>query len=198
MTKNDRRRYFRIDDSISLSYQVIDPAELQERMARLESELESDFTVMSSLASISQQMTGILHKIEAAQPDIASYLKALDRKVDVLGRAFLLQNSDIAEQPTNHVNLSASGVAFQTAESLEVGSQLELKLLLFPSFTGVLTFAEVVGCEPLSESDEHFTHSVRVNFNHLREADRDVIIRHVIRKQGDLLRQQREEREAIE
>ncbi|PLY14288.1 MAG: hypothetical protein C0631_11560 [Sedimenticola sp.] len=191
----DRRRYFRIEDSVNLSYQVIRAEELPERLARLESELDSDFTVMSSLAAVSQQMSGILHKIEASQPDIASYLKALDKKVDILGRALLIQNSDISEHATNQVNLSASGVAFQAAEALVEGTLLELRLLLFPSFTGIMTFAEVIGCQPLAQRENDFSHSIRVNFTHLRESDRDVIIGHVIRKQGDLLRQQREERE---
>ena len=196
--QQDRRRYFRVDDAVNISYQVVDQGQLPERMERMEQEVNGDFTVMSSLAAISQQMAGVMHKVEAYNPDIASYLKALDRKIDILGRAFLLQHSDVSEQATNMVNISASGVAFHVTEPLEPGALLELKLLLFPSFTGILTFAEVVGCEPLETPDGEFTHATRVNFVHLRESDRDVIIRHVIRKQSDMLREQRQQRENVE
>ncbi|MES9931372.1 MAG: PilZ domain-containing protein [Candidatus Sedimenticola sp. PURPLELP] len=198
VSTDERRRFFRIDDSVNLSYTSISPDQLSERMKRLDNDLDTDFTIMSNLAAVTQQMAGVLHKVEADYPDVANYLKALNKKIDILGRAFLVQNTDLSENPANPVNISASGMAFNTTEQLEPGTQLELKLLLMPSFTGILTMAEVVSCREMDEAEGDYRYDLRVNFTHLRDADRDVLIRHVIRLQTEELRRQREEREAEE
>ena len=191
----ERRGYFRIEDAISLSYQTVAPDLLDKKLEQLESGLDTDFTVMSSLALITQEMAGVLRKIDVQSPDMARYLSALDRKIDLLGRALLAQTSDLSEQPAQAVNISASGMSFSATNPLEVGSILELKLLLLPSFTGVLTYSEVITCEQEDSPSENAGYHVRVNFSHLREADKDVLIKHVLYRQGEILRLRREEME---
>jgi hypothetical protein len=194
----DRRRFFRIEDSISLSYHPVPPEDLEHRLERLETEMEDNFTAASSLASISQRMAGVLHKISVESPEIAQYLKALDQKIDLLGRAMLSNDPSLQEQQAQAVNLSASGMAFNSAQPEKVGTVLELRLILLPSLMGLLIYGEVMGCEKLKDPEQGFSHNIRVDFSHMRDSDRDVLIRHVIQRQTRMLRQRREEREAEE
>ncbi len=196
--EQDRRKFFRIEDSVSLSFRPVAPGDLAAKLRRLEGDQDSDFTVMSSLASISQEMAGIMHRIEVALPDVGRYLKALDGKIDLLGRAFLAGNADLTNQRARPVNLSASGMAFSTTEAISIGTILEIKLLLLSSFTGILTYSEVVGCEQQPSTEAEPVFQIRVNFTHLRENDRDVLIRHILKRQSALLRAQRENRDSTE
>lgn len=192
----DRRRFFRIPDAISLSYGLVAEEDIASRKALFEQEHESDFTIMGSLASVTQQMSGLLHKIESSEPDIANYLKALDSKIDLLGRAFLSRYYDLADQPTQPVNISASGISFNGEKSFKPGTFIELKLLLQPSYTGILVFGQVVSCEEIDLPGSDSTYTLRVDFTHINSNDQDVLIRHVIKRQSRLLREQREAREA--
>ncbi|MCB1759144.1 MAG: PilZ domain-containing protein [Gammaproteobacteria bacterium] len=195
-TGGDRREFFRIDDTVAMRYQSVPAAGLGKKLERYQKGLENEFTIMGNLAVISQEMSGVLRKIEHDTPDVARYLKALDRKVDLLGKAFLTWTSEMADQPASAVNLSASGMAFNTPDPVEIGTMLELKLLL-PHFTGLVLFAEVVACEQLPEQDgESPIYQTRVGFRHLREADRDVLIRHVLQRQSELLRRRRQQQES--
>ncbi|MCB1858654.1 MAG: PilZ domain-containing protein [Gammaproteobacteria bacterium] len=192
----DRRQFFRIDDRVTLSYQTVPPGKLAKRLELLDKGLDSEFSVMGNLATISQEMSGVLRKIETGSPEIARYLKSLDHKIELLGRAFLAWTSDLGDQPASTVNLSANGMAFTAVEPLTVGSILELKLLL-PSFTGLVVYAEVVACEKLEpETGASPVYQARVTFKYLRESDRDVLIRHVLQRQGEFLRKRREERDS--
>ena len=193
--EQDRREYFRVDDTVSLSFQVIPESNLQARLDCLDKGLDDEFTVMANLAVISQEMAGTLRKIEGESPDTARYLKSLDSKIDMLGRAFVAWSSDLSDQPVNNVNLSASGIAFHTPEPIAVGADIELKLLL-PSFTGLLIFGEVVACEKVNDSPGDAPYRVRVNFTHLREKDRDLLIRHALKRQSEMLRKRREQQES--
>ena len=49
---------------------------------------------MSSLAAITAQMTAGLRRIENRDPDLAAYLRAIDQKIEVIGRAFIAQEPD--------------------------------------------------------------------------------------------------------
>ena len=192
---SERRNFFRIDDSVSMSYRRISEHELDDRIDKIEKEVEGNFTVMGSIASINQSMAGIMHRIEGDEPDIADYLKAINNKIDILGRALLSSDNELTQQPAQPVNLSASGLAFYTFKPIDAGTILELRLLLMPSFTGIITFGEVVGCDRMDDSVEGFNYFTRVNFMHMREKDRDLLICHVIKRQGEFLRKRRERNE---
>jgi len=190
------RSYFRIDDRVKLTYRLVPEAELPALIDRLKTGAGSNFTVMSSFTSMSQQMLVQLRRIEGALPDVASCVKILDRKLNILGRAFLLQEENVSNQPSKAVNISAGGIAFNTAEPYEKGMVLELKLLLLPEMTGMVVYAEVVGCEELEEAENpDEPYHLRLFFSDIREPDRDLLIRHVLKRQGEWLRKRRKENE---
>ncbi len=56
----------------------------------------------------------------------------------MIGKALLSKDNDLAEQPAQPVNISACGMAFYAPEPVTKGSILELRLLLMPSFTGIV------------------------------------------------------------
>jgi hypothetical protein len=196
---DDRRQFFRVDDTVRLGIRPVARDELEARVAELEQGGVGNFTVMSSLQAVTAQMAANLRRIEARDPDLAAYLRALDQKMEILGRAFLAQDSDMVSEQAQAVNISAGGISLNVREPLPVGQGVEIRMLLFPSFTGLLSFGEVVGCEPLpTGEDQQYSHQLRVEFRHLREQDREVLIRHVLRRQGEELRARRAQREQQE
>jgi len=189
-TVNERREYFRVDDAVRLSLRPVPPEQEQNLSELLDRNLHDSFTIMSSLAAVTAEMVVNMRRIENSDPDVAAYLKALDRKIEILGRAFIACESDLVEQPAHPVNLSAGGMAALINECYQPGQLVEIRMLLFPSFTGVLMYGTVVACDPVAEehADSGYSHRVRMAFTHLREQDRDIIIRHVLRCQSQALR----------
>ncbi len=191
---DERREFFRIDDSIRLSYRVIGahevPLDIEERVHN------DRFSVITRLQAISQNLSASFHRIEQRDPDVADYLKALDDKITLLGQAFLSEEGELLGEPSRDVNLSAGGLAMDVAEALAVGDRVEIKLLLLPAYSGVLAYGEVVGVEASAQPDGDFPHHVRINFTLIRDVDRDALIRHIMRRQGEMLRKRREQRDA--
>ena len=191
--EEERRRFFRIDDLVHLSYRTVPPVELPESLEQLEHSVADSFSVVPNLNALTQQMAPCLHKIEQSDPDVANYLKSIDQKIEMLGRAISAKDSGITDQPARPVNLSAGGLAVRAAKPVDEGVMLEIKMLLLPSFTGILTYGSVVACEPMEDDDE-YGYCLRVGFSHMRDVDRDALIRHLLRRQADLLRKRREEK----
>jgi hypothetical protein len=67
-------------------------------------------------------------------------------------------------------------------------------MLLFPSFTGLLIFGTVVTVEEAPADGElgDFSHLARIEFTHIRESDRELLIRHLLRRQSLQLRDRAE------
>lgn len=195
LTDNEeRRRFFRVDDSIHFSYRIVGDDELPDSTEALDQLMTDGFSIMPNLNAINQQMVACLHKIEQQDSDVASYLKALDQKIEMLAKSFLEKESGITAQPVRPVNLSAGGMAVSSTEAVVEGAMLEMKILLLPTFTGVLTFGRVVSCEQVA-GDTDYPYCLRINFIHMRSVDRDALIRHLLRRQGEMLRKRRQEQD---
>lgn len=192
---DERREFFRIDDSIQVSYRQIDadsvPTDIDERMQN------DRFSVMTRMQTISQHLSASLHRIEQRDPDVADYLKALDEKVNLLGQSFLAEEQELIGEPTRSVNLSAGGLAMDVAEAMVIGDLVEIKLLLLPSYTGVLAYGEVVGVDANPQSQQDYPYHVRINFSLIRPTDQDALIRHILRRQGEMLRERREQLDSV-
>jgi hypothetical protein len=192
--RDERREFFRIDDSIQVRCRVIDKDQVPDS---IEQQLQAGdrFTVMTRLQEISQHLSASLHRIEQRDLDIADYLKALDEKINLLGRSFLTEERELLEQPAQAVNLSAGGLAMDSDKRIEPGSTVELKMLLLPSYAGVLAYGEVVHLEEAHAVNPDFPYHVRINFSLIRPSDRDALIRHITRRQSEMLRIRREQKE---
>ena len=187
---DDRRRYFRIDDHVALRVRQIDPADLEAAVSRMQLGLPDRIGLASSFSSSSHNMRHTLEKFRREQPDLASYMEELNEKLDLLIQLLAVHENDMPDQPTHHVQLSASGIAFDTRDAPPLGAILEMTLLLFPSFTCLRLFGTVVNEQPASGHADSDTH-VGVDFTHIRESDRELIIRHVVQRQSTLLREAR-------
>lgn len=192
--REENREFFRIDDEVVLQFRPIkeqDCAELQQTMAE---RLPSVFGLCARFAAMDQRTRGLIKEIESQSPAVASYLGAIDEKLGILARALLAQELEPGDQPTQHVNLSAGGVAFDVERPLPEGQLLELRLVLLPAFTGIMTHARVVHCQRLADSSSAFRHRVAVEFHTLRDEDRDIIASHVFQRQAEAARARRQYR----
>jgi len=193
-TGKERRSFFRIDDTVRLSLRRIPPEELQTRLERQEHDLAGNFTVLSSLAAITAQTSAGLRRIENRDQDLAAYLRAIDQKIEVIGRAFIAAEPELVAETAVPVNLSAGGMCAGIEERYEPGTDIEIRMLLFPSFTGLMIYGTVVECRPAhgEELSAGYQHLARIEFSHIREQDRELLIRHLLRRQSDQLRDRQE------
>lgn len=191
---SNRRTFFRIEDSLQVSYKPISLEELDERVAQLYRDDLDHFSVASEVIAMRNEVVPLLRQISSQSTDLANYLASLDQRLDLLARAIASRDNQLTEQPVRTCNLSASGIAIPVDKLLEQGVMLEMNLLLLPSYATVRAIAEVVDCDTERDTEDGL-YLARLNFTHVREKDRDLLIKHIIQRQGEMLRRRREERE---
>jgi len=188
---DERREYF--DDEIALDYRLINEDEVNRLQEKIQSRQVDRFTAASSFAATTRQMTHVMHKVQSQSPELARCLQSIDQKLNMVAQLFVTEEMDLNEQPTREVNLSAGGVAFRAQHEIGIDSPLELRMVLFPSLVGILTVSRVMHCERVSDDNRHFPWQVAVVYEHLRESDREHLVRHIMAKETQQLRGDRSE-----
>jgi len=189
----ERREYFRIDDEVQLKVRPIGEADVAAIDARINDKMPDRFTVAANFAVSSRQMSRVLHSFAADTPDVGRYLKMVDQKLNHLARLFVLEESARGDFLPMHVNLSAGGLVFPSPVEHVPGTLLEISMVLHPSITGILSMSKVVYCERLVEAARGYPWQIAVEYSHIREADRDLLVSHIINRETELLRRQRDE-----
>ncbi|MFZ0468053.1 MAG: PilZ domain-containing protein [Thiogranum sp.] len=193
---DERREYFRIADEIALDYRLLKDKEVDGLLERMRSRLVDRFTAASSFAATTRQMAHLIHKVQTQSPELARCLQAIDQKLNMIAQLFVSEQMALDDQPTREVSLSAGGVAFRAQHELRTDSLLELRMVLFPSMIGILTISRVIHCERMDDGNSQFPWQVAVEYEHLRETDRELLVRHIMSKETEQLRAQRSENDS--
>ncbi len=190
--ESERRRFFRIEDEIILFYKEIGSEEVPD-VDGFKEEIVDSFSLSSALNHLSFDSSVLLKKIERTQPEVGDFLKIIEKKIDLISHASLLKDTQLTEKSIQSINISASGLAFDSNHSLETGTILELKLLLPPSLLAMVTYGKVVYCKKTDTgTGATSSYHIGVDFFKLREQDRELLIRHVVKKQIKQIRDEKE------
>lgn len=187
MTRKERRRYFRIDDEVNLYYKKVDEKIITQ--SSLSDNVLANCSLTAALEMISQESRLMMSRIERNTPDIADYLKLIDSKIELLSQAIMMQGTDFKEKDTRNANLSASGVAFDSEEVLQAGEFLEIKMLLVSCMAVIVTYGRVIYCKEKQLPEDRYTHVVGVDYVNMKEQDRELLIRHVVKRQMQQIRE---------
>lgn len=189
---DERREFFRIRDRVVLEYRAITPAEMECVLLRIRDEVPDRFTAAASFAGSSRQMKHLLQNLSGQSPDLALCLQALDKKINLLAQLLVAETMHVEGAFLREVSLSAGGMAFNAEREFRPGDLLETRLVLFPSLTGILAVAKVVSCERRGEVNGGMPWRLAVEYEYIREPDRDLLIKHLFTLQAERLRAQRE------
>ena len=194
---SDKRRYFRIVDYIGVCYRLIDEAEYDTLKV---ASRYADVPSLDALSSLDRRIQLVLDRLKIQNKDVAELGKLLDRKLDIL-----LKNSDLKRGiskleniPKMQVDISATGMAFPAQGSMSEGQFLEMDLVLQAGAQHMRLLARVVKCESgtgeLGGEDATYTHLIRTEFVDISDSIQEYLIQYVVKRQGALLKANRENR----
>ncbi|MBB3167060.1 PilZ domain-containing protein [Simiduia aestuariiviva] len=180
---SERRRFFRINDRVGVAYRVLTDAEADSRQERDNEPMDT----MSLLSRYENTIEALLPQVDSEV--LVELLGTLNKKINCVVAQLELDSRlvrDIAHK-VREVNISACGMAFVADEHVPPGKVLSLDLLLRPEGTHLATYGQVLDCQSTDAG-----HYLRVNFMSLSPYDQEVLIQHIVRKQGWLIREQRD------
>ncbi|MEO4046401.1 PilZ domain-containing protein [Pseudomonas sp. CAU 1711] len=174
---DDRREYYRIDDTIALDFSLLSGPE-----AHASEPLHDNsplFNLLSDLHLMDFESQHLLRHISERDRTLANYLKVVNKRIDLLGQAVAQSLLRDIGAPRK-VSISEGGISFNHGQALPLGSHLAIKMVLMPQALGLLLRAEVVHCRPRDNGQ----FEIGTEFEALSDAQRQLLARHILQKQA--------------
>ena len=174
----ERRRYFRIDDIVGLKTDVVEARQIKQRLDQFWND-KHDFSIRNDFNFQLDQHLADLKTISTKMPELGRYLSVLQEQLDILTERVLNEQDDFIAEETQ-VSISAQGISFNSNEPVTNGEIVELHIKLLPTQQKIIVFAKVVSC---SRTDIKGEFNIALDFEHIHESDRELLVKHVHGKQ---------------
>jgi PilZ domain len=187
----ERRRYFRVSDTINLLHKIIDENQIQS-LSHVSSDVLGNCSLHSAIEMLTQEAKSLGGRIERRDPDLYEYLKILDTKINLIAQSMVTRDGDFSDHDKQDVSLSATGLAFCNSTPITIGSFLELRMMLASCLAVIVLYARVVSCNDISDRNTQNPYLVCVEYVNITEDDRELLVKHVVKKQLQQLRDKHE------
>lgn len=190
---DDRRRYFRIHDKVSLKYRVVQGIDIETELKRTEHEQNNLAELKNAFNCITAKIMTKMDRVEEASPLVAEILGLFDKKISLI-ESIVMDNDDQNDSitKTQHVNLSASGISFESNTPINEDANLKIELVLFPEYQFIPVYARVIDCRKKMD-DNLYRFNIAVDFVGISESDQEIIMQHVLSRQAKLLKEERQQ-----
>ncbi len=178
---DERRQYYRIDDSAIFSYRKLPEGVLADQKAS-----SNTFEMVELFSQINRQMSTSLGRICDHSADIASYLKGMDKKIELLVQMYLFNDTPLTNGSRRQLNLGAGGLAFGTDEKLEQDTLIAMDLILSTDLLCLHLTGKVLNISDNESGD--FAYRASVSFTNISDIEADQIMKHIMRIQAERLR----------
>lgn len=180
----EKRKYFRINDKILLKYRAWDD-EIDENNPMT----YSDIFGTGDMADLGSQKA--LDAVTTKSMQLGRYLQFLNKRISDLTRYLILQELRSDPDCVSFVNIGGGGISFCSNDAISVGTNLHIDMLLVATCTGIVAQGRVVRSEKINTQMKGGGFMTAVEFTKIDEADRDRLVRHVLRRQAEDLKASR-------
>ncbi len=186
LTEEERRRYFRIEDTVGVAWEVVSGREAVQRQEEMSRE---DYSAPGRLYQVEKQLQVLIDKLRIQNPEFAEALELLNVKFSSLKEKQTAERGYRSNSDIKKVSISACGISFTDSERMAPGTKLALDLTLLPTDLHVHTIGEVIDCLE-GEKVGDWIH--RIDFCGMRSEDEELMVQHIVKRQGKLIKAQRE------
>ena len=184
---HEKRRYFRVSDTISLLYKVVDDFDM-DQLSHISDDVLENCSLVAALEVLNEDARMLAPRLERHDPEWFEYLKIIDTKINLIVQALTRDNEQFAKHDKHEVSLSGSGLAFRNQCEIAIGSILELRMMLTSCLAVIVTYGRVVGCRDILAQNPEQPYEISVEYLNMKDEDREVLLKHVIKKQLQQLR----------
>ncbi|EPA95849.1 PilZ domain-containing protein [Pseudomonas sp. G5(2012)] len=184
LDEEDRREYYRIEDMIALEIRPL--SALEAAGQEVLQDASPLFNLLSELHLSEFESQHLLRQISERDRNLAAFLKSQNKRIDLLSQviAITVLGQIGVPQP---VIISEGGIDFQHPTPIAADARLSIKLVLMPQALGLLLRARVTHCDRKGEG-----YDVGTEFEHLTDAQRQLLARYILQKQAQERRLARE------
>jgi len=186
LDEEDRREYYRIEDSVALEINLLGGADTTHQNAARET--STLFDLLSELHISEFESQHLLRQLDERDRVLNGFLKALSKRIDLLGQVVAQTALGKLGAPQS-VIISEGGLQFHSARAFDIGARLSIKMVLMPQASGLMLEAKVTHCDTMTNG----SFEIGTDFEDLPDAQRQLLARHILQRQAMQRRLAREQ-----
>jgi hypothetical protein len=194
---SERREYFRIQDSVLIKYRVIQNDMQHDVQREVELNRVRIENARAALFGIESDFQEMCEKLKRDQPSTVGVLQILNRKINLLERVISTEvlmpaPTESTQHQSKFISLSGGGLSVCAGNPLALNAKLVIDLILLPSHEPMRIFGRVVNCREIERGE----YDIGIEFDEIRDQDRERLIQHVLHRQSEQLRMDKKQHSA--
>lgn len=194
---SERREYFRIQDSVLIKYRVIQNDMQHDVQREVELNRVRIENARAALFGIESDFQEMCEKLKRDQPSTVGVLQILNRKINLLERVISTEvlmpaPTESTQHQSKFISLSGGGLSVCAGNPLASNAKLVIDLILLPSHEPMRIFGRVVNCREIERGE----YDIGIEFDEIRDQDRERLIQHVLHRQSEQLRMDKKQHSA--
>lgn len=181
--------YFSIEHHFTTNIELLN-IDSHYRFDAFVEQIPTPFMLATQVSAIDRVALQPLQTIGGVANQLVQYLNLQSQKIDLLMN-YIITQQDEAAYRFQGSSFSGSGIVFIADEAFELSAKVAMKLFLNIDNCNVYCHGEII---EVSKTDKGYQH--KVLFHHIREDDRELLVRcslHTQQKQLQALAQKRKE-----
>ncbi|GAC26649.1 hypothetical protein GMES_4383 [Paraglaciecola mesophila KMM 241] len=174
--------FFTIEHAIRVNFKTVAAGFTLPDVDDLGDHMPYAFRVASEATAIDAQALRPLRNMGEHAVELANFLNAQSRKIDLL-MSLVLQQQDDPSLAYESVMFGGGGIIVKCDEAYEPEQIIELKLFLKEEASAIFCYGEVIECQQVGEQ-----YHVSLIYNCIREEDQDLLVRASLHLQTAQLR----------
>ncbi|MDF1588344.1 MAG: PilZ domain-containing protein [Gammaproteobacteria bacterium] len=190
---DDRREFFRINDSIYLTLNPIDSTDVANFITVLRNKNTHDTnSEQQQLTTLQNAFSHVVDQVNQTDREVARALRLLNDKINLISQIVNRQKTRPSDCVSIDVNLSGGGLALMSEHEYQKKQAFEFKIELRPSGSTIQGIASVIGCSQPYDARKDTPYLLRLVFSHMTEHDRNLLVKHTLTRQAEILRASKE------
>lgn len=153
------------------------------------------FLMAGELAALDRSALKPLAKLGEMAEELALYLRAQAKKIDIMMRYILVQQDDPQHRCFTH-SYGGSALCYHSNVALDPLQLIEVKLFLEQSDGAVYCLAQVISCVAADSQSADNQFLIKATLCQIRDEDRELIVRASLHQQSRQLKRKAELRQA--
>ncbi len=174
--------FFSIEHSFNVNITELDNAN-QVSFDDFLTRIPMPFKISSEITTLDQAALRPLQAISGVAGQLVDYLNHQAQKIDLLV-GYILSQQDEEHQRFKGTKFGGGGIIFKANKAFAIEQFLEMKIFFLEENCAVFCHGEVI---EVTEVNQVFFH--KVIFHHIREEDREVLVRTSLHQQSKQLQQ---------
>jgi hypothetical protein len=163
--------FFTIEHAVRVNMACVAPDFRLPDIEDLGEHMPYAFKVASEVSEIDAKALRPLRNMGEYGVELAGFLNAQSRKIDLL-MSLVLQQQDDKSQAFMSYKFGGGGIILISDTPVELGEIAELKIFLKEEASAIFCFGEVIACQRVTDS-----YHISFIFTRIREEDQDLLVR---------------------